>query len=523
MPVAKAVVDRVRDRALGEEVARSLNPGQAFIKVVHDELVTVLGGNASPIVQRGRPSVLMLVGLQGAGKTTTAAKLALHVPKHSGKDVLLVSTDVYRPAARTQLAKLASDNALDYYAGSEAEPVAIARGALAAAQRGGHRWLILDTAGRLHVDDDMMQEARALHQSVEPTETLFVVDSMAGQDALNAARAFHQALPLTGVILTKIDGDARGGAALSVREVTGLPIKLVGTGEKVDALETFEPARFAARILGMGDVVGLVEQVQRQVDREQMERLATKVKRGQELGLDDFREQLKQLVNMGGLEQLLDKLPGVKPEALAAARFDPKLLRRQIAVIDSMTPRERRHPAIIDGSRKRRIAAGGGLAGARREQAPEAASANRQDDETARQGGWLAETLEGRRPTTRAVRVSRTPLERGGGALRLGRKTSKIPRLNGRSDRPPWFFRALQDRETLWSLFVWPAAVRPSARSTISSSRIAAIAVTGATSSASAFSIRSRPAEKSDSESILLARTFGSPKARKHRIESRTC
>ena len=210
----------------------------------------------------------MLVGLQGAGKTTTAAKLALHVPKHSGKEVLLVSTDVYRPAARTQLAKLAADNQLDYYAGAEGEPVAIARAALAAAQKGGHRWLILDTAGRLHVDDEMMEEARALQQSVEPTETLFVVDSMAGQDALNAARAFHQALPLTGVILTKADGDARGGAALSVREVTGLPIKLVGTGEKVDALEAFEPARFAARILGMGDVVGLVEQVQRQVDRE---------------------------------------------------------------------------------------------------------------------------------------------------------------------------------------------------------------------------------------------------------------
>jgi signal recognition particle subunit SRP54 len=361
LPVAKAVVDRVRDRALGEEVARSLNPGQAFTKVVHDELVTVLGGDPSSIAQRGRPCVLMLVGLQGAGKTTTAAKLALHVPKQTGREVLLVSTDVYRPAARTQLAKLAADNDLDYYAGVEAEPVAIARAALTAARNGGHRWLILDTAGRLHVDDEMMQEARALQQAVEPTETLFVVDSMAGQDALNAARAFHQALPLTGVILTKADGDARGGVALSVREVTGLPIKLVGTGEKVDALEAFDPARFAARILGMGDVVGLVEQVQRQVDREQMERLATKVKRGQELGLDDFREQLKQLVGMGGLEQLLEKLPGVTPQGLAAARIDPKLLRRQIAIIDSMTPRERRHPAIIDGSRKRRIAAGAGL------------------------------------------------------------------------------------------------------------------------------------------------------------------
>jgi signal recognition particle subunit SRP54 len=200
-----------------------------------------------------------------------------------------------------------------------------------------------------------------LHQIVEPSETLFILDAMAGQDAVNSARAFHEALPLTGVILTKTDGDARGGAALSVREVTGLPIKLVGTGEKLDALEAFEPSRFAARILGMGDVVGLVEQVQRQVDAQQMERLASKVKRGQDLGLDDFRDQLKQLVNMGGLEQLLDKLPGVKPEALAAARFDPRTLKRQIGIIDSMTPRERRHPAIIDGSRKRRIAAGAGL------------------------------------------------------------------------------------------------------------------------------------------------------------------
>jgi signal recognition particle subunit SRP54 len=361
LPVAKVLVDRVRERALGEEVARSLNPGQTFIKIVHDELVAVLGGNSSPIAQQGRPSVVMLVGLQGAGKTTTAGKLARYLPKGSGNEVLLVSTDVYRPAAREQLAKLAADNGVGYFESAESQPTAIARDALAAARRGGQRWLILDTAGRLHVDGEMMQEARALHQIVEPSETLFILDAMAGQDAVNSARAFHEALPLTGVILTKTDGDARGGAALSVREVTGLPIKLVGTGEKVDALEAFEPSRFAARILGMGDVVGLVEQVQRQVDVQQMERLASKVKRGQDLGLDDFRDQLKQLVNMGGLEQLLDKLPGVKPEALAAARFDPRTLKRQIGIIDSMTPRERTHPAIIDGSRKRRIAAGAGL------------------------------------------------------------------------------------------------------------------------------------------------------------------
>jgi signal recognition particle subunit SRP54 len=361
VPVAKALVERVRDRALGEEVARSLNPGQAFIKIVHDELVSVLGAEPSPIAQTGRPTVLMLVGLQGAGKTTTAAKLARYLPKRDADEVLLASTDVYRPAAREQLARLAADLGASYFEGGASEPAAIARAALEVAQRDGRRWLIVDTAGRLHVDDEMMREAAALAGIVAPSETLFVVDSMAGQDAVNAARAFHAALPLTGVILTKTDGDARGGVALSVREVTGLPIKLVGTGEKTDALEAFDPKRFAGRILGMGDVVGLVEQVQRQVDREQVERLATKVKKGQELGLDDFREQLRQLMNMGGLEQLLDKLPGVKPEALAAAKIDPRQLRRQIGIIDSMTPRERRHPAIIDGSRKRRIAAGAGL------------------------------------------------------------------------------------------------------------------------------------------------------------------
>jgi len=361
VPVAKALVDRVRDRALGEEVARSLNPGQAFVKIVHDELVTVLGGDTSPIAPHGRPAVIMLVGLQGAGKTTTAAKLARSLLEQHGGAVLLASTDVYRPAARDQLAKLAADIGAGYFATDASSPAVIAEQALEAAKRGGQRWLILDTAGRLHVDAEMMAEARALHALVNPAETLFVVDSMAGQDAVNSARAFHEALPLTGVILTKTDGDARGGVALSVREVTGLPIKLVGTGEKVDALEPFVPTRFASRILGMGDVVGLVEQVHKQIDREEMERVATKVKQGREISLEDYRDQLRQIANLGGFEQLLDKIPGVKPEQLAAAKFDPKMFRRQIAIIDSMTPRERRFPALIDGSRKRRIAAGAGL------------------------------------------------------------------------------------------------------------------------------------------------------------------
>ena len=243
LPVAKGLVERVRDRALGEEVARSLNPGQTFVKIVHDELVAVLGGDAAPISTQGKPVVIMLVGLQGAGKTTTAGKLARYLTQKYGGDALLASTDVYRPAAREQLKRLASDLGVGFFTTDEARPEAIAEGALAAARRGGQRWLILDTAGRLHVDEAMMEEARGLYALVSPVETLFVVDAMAGQDAMNSARAFHEALPLTGVILTKTDGDARGGVALSVREVTGRSIKLVGTGEKLDALEPFVPDR----------------------------------------------------------------------------------------------------------------------------------------------------------------------------------------------------------------------------------------------------------------------------------------
>jgi signal recognition particle subunit SRP54 len=364
LPVAKAFVERVRERALGEEVAKSLNPGQTFTRIVHDELVRVLGGEQSAIAPKGRPAILMLVGLQGAGKTTTAGKLARLLTKHEGRDVLLASTDVYRPAAREQLAKLAAELGAGFFRTDQADPAAIAADALEQAERSGARWLIIDTAGRLHVDAAMMAEAHAIAERVSPSETLFVLDAMAGQDAVNSARAFHEALPLTGVILTKVDGDARGGAALSVREVTGLPIKLVGQGEKLDALESFDPERFASRILGMGDVVGLVQQVEARVDRAAVERVANKVKRGRDLNLEDFKEQLQQLQKMGGFDSLLDKLPaglGAKPGALAAAGFDERKLKRQIAAIDSMTPRERRFPATIDGSRKRRIAGGAGL------------------------------------------------------------------------------------------------------------------------------------------------------------------
>src|SRR5690606_8362380 len=280
LPVVKRIVERVRQRALGAEVARSLNPGQAFVKIVHDELVIVLGRDQSPLETKGRPAVVLLVGLQGAGKTTTAGKLAKYLAgKGSRKDALLVSTDVYRPAAREQLATVAADLGADHFRPDSDDPRKIAEQALAEARRRGSRWLIVDTAGRLHVDQALMDEIRRIHEAVSPSESLFIVDAMVGQDAVNSAKAFNEALPLTGVVLTKADGDARGGAALSVREVTGLPIKLVGTGEKLDALDAFVPERFASRILGMGDVVGLVEQVQKQVDREAAERVASKVKK----------------------------------------------------------------------------------------------------------------------------------------------------------------------------------------------------------------------------------------------------
>jgi len=341
-------------------VARSLNPGQTFTKIVHDELVRVLGSEAARIAGKGNPAVLMLVGLQGAGKTTTAAKIAASLRKTDGKDILLVSTDVYRPAAREQLTTLGNELGIAVCVPSTNDPREILELAVAEARRRGSRWLIVDTAGRLHVDAEMMAEVQALHRIVNPVETLFVVDSMGGQDALNSARAFHDALPLTGVVLTKTDGDARGGVALSVREITGVPIKLVGTGEKLDAFEPFVPERFASRILGMGDVVGLVEQVHAKLDRVEMERVAAKVKKGQSLSLEDFRGQLEQMLNMGGLAAIIDKMPGLPPGAAQNANLDERVLRRQIALIDSMTPRERRRPELIDGSRKRRIATGSG-------------------------------------------------------------------------------------------------------------------------------------------------------------------
>jgi signal recognition particle subunit SRP54 len=364
VPVVKAFTDAVRARAVGAEVAKSLTPGQAFIKIIHDELVRVMGEPGAGLNLRAQPPVvILLAGLQGAGKTTTAAKLARHLSEARGKRVLLASTDVYRPAAMTQLERLAGQVGADYFpADPRTPPVDIARAAVQHARRHVHDVAIVDTAGRLHVDAEMMAEVQAVDRAIEPLERLFVVDSMAGQDAVNAARAFNDALALTGVILTKADGDARGGVALSVRHVTGKPIVFLGTGEKTEALEPFHPERVASRILGMGDVLSLVEQVQARVDQEKAQKLAAKLSKGQGFDFEDLREQLQQLAGMGGLGALLDKLPsGMLPPG-AAGQVDDRMVRRQIAIINSMTPVERRRPSVIDGSRRRRIAAGAGVA-----------------------------------------------------------------------------------------------------------------------------------------------------------------
>ncbi len=364
VPVVKAFVDAVKARALGAEVQQSLTPGQVFIKILHDELVRVMGEPGQGLNLRAEPPVVVLLaGLQGAGKTTTAAKLA-RLLKEQKKRVLLASADVYRPAAITQLERLAAQVGVEFHPVAAGEqPLAIAGGALERARRGLFDVLIIDTAGRLHVDEEMMEEVRALDRATHAHQRLFVVDSMAGQDAVNQARAFNAALDLTGVVLTKADGDARGGAALSVRQVTGKPILYVGVGEKVEALEPFHPERVASRILGMGDVLSLVEQVQRDVDREQAEKLAKKLAKGKGFDFEDLREQMRQLEKMGGISALVDKLPGRLSQAAAQApgAFDSRQVRRQIAMINSMTPAERRRPDLIDGSRKRRIANGAGV------------------------------------------------------------------------------------------------------------------------------------------------------------------
>jgi len=363
LPVVREFVKDVKERALGEEVNKSLTPGQAFIKIVHDELIRVMGEGSPGLNLAVRPpAIVMVAGLQGAGKTTSVGKLARFLRERQNKKVLVVSCDVYRPAAIDQLQTLAREVGVDFFPSEKGQdPVAIARAAVDHARKHFHDVLLVDTAGRLHIDQAMMDEAKAIHAAIQPVETLFVVDSMTGQDAVNTAKAFNEALALTGVILTKVDGDARGGAALSVRHVTGKPIKFLGVGEKSAALEPFHPDRLASRILGMGDVLSLVEQVERSVDKEKAEKLATKFKKGESFDLEDFREQLLQIGKMGGLTGLIDKLPGMgQIPAEVKNQINDKDLKRQIAIINSMTPLERRKPDIINGSRRRRIAAGSG-------------------------------------------------------------------------------------------------------------------------------------------------------------------
>ena len=363
LPVVTDFIDRVKEGALGQDVQSSLTPGQAMIKLVQSELIKVMGvANESLNLNAVPPAVILMAGLQGAGKTTTVAKLGRWLQENQKKKVGVVSADVYRPAAIKQLQVLAKEVGLEFFDSDLTQnPVDIAINAIDAAKRKFLDVIIIDTAGRLHVDDEMMGEIKALHAAINPVETLFVVDSMTGQDAAITAKAFNDALPLTGVILTKADGDARGGAALSIRHVTGKPIKFIGVGEKTDALEPFHPDRIASRILGMGDMLSLIEEIEQKVDKEKAEKFARKMQKGKAFDLDDFREQLQQMQSMGGVTSMLDKLPGMNsvPQEMKD-KVNDKELSRQIAVIGSMTMQERRYPDLIKGNRKKRIAAGCG-------------------------------------------------------------------------------------------------------------------------------------------------------------------
>ncbi|HYK16315.1 MAG TPA: signal recognition particle protein [Burkholderiales bacterium] len=363
LPVVRDFVAQVRERALGQEVMGSLTPGQALIGVVHRELVTLMGeSDAGLDLATTPPAVILMAGLQGSGKTTTSGKLAKLLREQMKKKVLLASCDVYRPAAIEQLKTLAAQVEVDFFPSAAGEqPAAIALAALDFARKHYHDVLIVDTAGRLAIDDAMMREIRDLHAALRPIETLFVVDSMQGQDAVNVAKAFADALPLTGVVLTKLDGDARGGAALSVRQVTGKPIKFAGVGEKLTGFEVFHPDRMASRILGMGDVLSLIEDAQRTVDRGEAERFAKKLKSGKGFDLEDFKQQIGQMKKMGGVTAMLDKLPGQLAQAAGKAQMDDKQIRRIEGIINSMTPQERAKPELLKASRKRRIATGAGV------------------------------------------------------------------------------------------------------------------------------------------------------------------
>ncbi len=362
LPVVRDFIAQVKEKAMGTEVLTSLTPGQAFIGVVYEELTRLMGTESSDIsLATTPPAILLMAGLQGSGKTTTSGKLAKLLKEQQKKKVLLVSCDVYRPAAIEQLKTLAGQLGVEWFPSQpDQKPLDIARAARDYARSHYFDVLIVDTAGRLGIDTAMMAEISALHGELNPVETLFVVDAMQGQDAVNTARAFNDTLPLTGVILTKLDGDSRGGAALSVRHVTGKPIKFVGTGEKLNGLERFYPDRMASRILGMGDVLTLIEDAQRNVDREEASRMADKLRKGKGFDLNDFKAQIQQMRKMGGLSALMDKLPGMAGTALPAGA-DEKAINRVEGIINSMTPTERAKPEIIKASRKRRIAAGAGV------------------------------------------------------------------------------------------------------------------------------------------------------------------
>jgi len=363
LPVVQTVIQRIKVRAVGQDVMKSLTPGQALIKVVRDELTTVMGTqNAELNLNVPAPAVVLMAGLQGAGKTTTVGKLAKLLKERRKKKVMVVSADVYRPAAIEQLKILAAQAGVLFFPSDPSQkPVDIVRAAIADARKSFVDVLLVDTAGRLAIDAEMMAEIKALHAAVNPVETLFVVDAMTGQDAAVTAKAFSEALPLTGVVLTKTDGDARGGAALSVRYITGRPIKFIGTSEKMDGLDVFHPDRIASRILDMGDVLSLVEQVERDVDQEAARKLADKVAKGKKFDLNDMRDQLEQMQNMGGIQALMDKLPGIGqvPEQMKN-RVTGNEVPRMIAIINSMTKKERRHPALLNGSRRARVASGSG-------------------------------------------------------------------------------------------------------------------------------------------------------------------
>lgn len=362
LSVVKDFVRRVQERAVGQEVSQSLSPGQMFVKIVHAELIEVMGASNDELnLACQPPAVILMAGLQGAGKTTSVAKLGKWLKERNKKSVMVVSADVYRPAAIKQLETLAGEVGIDFFPSSiEQQPVDIANAAIVEARLRQKDVLIIDTAGRLHIDDEMMKEIRALSQAVNPIETLFVVDAMTGQDAANVAKAFNDALSLTGVILAKADGDARGGAALSVRHITGKPIKFLGMGEKTDALEAFHPDRIASRILGMGDMLSLIEEAEQKLDKKKADRLVAKLKKGRGFDLEDFLDQLRQMKSMGGVAGVMDKMPGMSGGMAQQPKGGDRMFYQMEAIISSMTPQERRNPNIINGSRKKRIASGSG-------------------------------------------------------------------------------------------------------------------------------------------------------------------